>query len=195
METVAMRVLKLDISGVPEAWISREDAAGYYATGSIAWTLGEPMTVLRGGINRRGVQSRIDVHPILAVKGTSAAGILLASVPRLTRFNHKLFARDRNMCAYCGDVLPVEQLEREHVVPLSRGGIDRWMNVVASCRPCNQKKANRTPDLARMPLLYLPYVPSRWEDMILQARAEHIVADQMEFLMAGLPQGSRLLSG
>ncbi len=189
-----MRVLKLDISGVPEAWISREDAAGYYATGSIAWTLGEPMTVLRGGINRRGVQSRIDVHPILAVNGASAAGILLASVPRLTRFNHKLFARDRNMCAYCGEVFPVEQLEREHIVPLSQGGADRWMNVVASCRPCNQKKANRTPDQARMPLLYLPYVPSRWEDMILQARSEHIVADQMEFLKAGLPQGSRLLA-
>ncbi len=44
-----------------------------------------------------------------------------------------------------------------------------------------------------MPLLYVPYVPSRWEDMILQARADHIVADQMAFLRESLPKGSRLI--
>jgi hypothetical protein len=43
-----------------------------------------------------------------------------------------------------------------------------------------------------MPLLYVPYVPSRWEDLILQARREHIVADQMDFLRKKLPHGSRL---
>ena len=31
-----MRVLKLDISGVPESWISLEDAVGYYATSAVA---------------------------------------------------------------------------------------------------------------------------------------------------------------
>ena len=41
-----------------------------------------------------------------------------------------------------------------------------------------------------MPLLYAPYVPSLWEDMILRNR--RILADQMEFLSANLPRGSRL---
>ena len=41
-----------------------------------------------------------------------------------------------------------------------------------------------------MPLLYLPYIPSRWEDFILVNR--HILADQMEYLLAKVPSTSRL---
>ncbi len=186
-------VLKLDISGIPEAWIDVEEAAHYYATGSVAYTHGDRCARLRGGISRATARrSVIDVHPILAVRGTSVAGRLLATAPSLTRFNYKLFRRDRHTCAYCGGVYPAEHLEREHVLPTSRGGRDTWTNVVAACRPCNQRKANRTPEEAGMPLLYVPYVPSRWEDMILQARREHILGDQMEFLRAGLPAHSRV---
>jgi hypothetical protein len=36
----------------------------------------------------------------------------------------------------------------------------------------------------------VPYVPSLHEDMILRGR--RILADQMEFLLAGVPRGSRL---
>lgn len=36
------------------------------------------------------------------------------------------------------------------------------------------------------------YVQTRWEDMILQTRADHIMADQMDFLRANLTKGSRL---
>ena len=64
------------------------------------------------------------------------------------------------------------------------------MNVVTACRACNHRKSSRTPEQARMPLLYAPYVPSLWEDFILRNR--RILADQMEFLMAHLPQSSRL---
>lgn len=63
---------------------------------------------------------------------------------------------------------------------------------MSACRSCNQRKGSKTPDEAGMPLLYVPYTPSRWEDLLLQARAEHIVADQMEFLRSRLPAGSRL---
>ena len=78
------------------------------------------------------------------------------------------------------------------MIPTSRGGKDTWTNVVSACRSCNQLKAAKTPEEAGMPLLYVPYLPSRWEDMILQSRTEHILADQMEFLRANLPRGSRL---
>lgn len=187
-----MRVLKLDISGVPESWISLEAAVGYYATAAVAYTLGEAMTTLRGGHNHAGVRSAIELHPMVAVHGVSAAGKLLSATPRLTRLNHKLFRRDRFHCAYCGEQFAPQQLEREHVVPVSRGGRDEWTNVVSACRSCNQRKGSKTPDEAGMPLLYVPYTPSRWEDLLLQARAEHIVADQMEFLRSRLPAGSRL---
>jgi hypothetical protein len=192
METI-VRVLKLDISGVPESWITIEHAVGYYATGAVAYTLGDAMRTLRGGHNHCGDRSAVTVHPIIAVNGASAAARLLSATPRLTRNNHKLFRRDCHTCAYCGDVFRETALEREHVIPTSRGGVDTWTNVVSACRACNQLKAAKTPEEARMPLLYVPYVPSRWEDMILQARAEHIVADQMAFLRESLPKGSRLI--
>lgn len=188
-----MRVLKLDISGVPESWITLEHAVGYYATGAVAYALGDVVRTLRGGHNCDGDRSAITVHPIIAVNGTSAAARLLSATPRLTRANYKLFRRDRYTCAYCGSVFREAALEREHVIPTSRGGTDTWTNVVSACRACNQLKAAKTPEEARMPLLYVPYVPSRWEDMILQARADHIVADQMAFLRESLPKGSRLI--
>ena len=187
-------ILKLDISGIPETWIDIEEAAHYYATESVAYSYGDVCARLRGGISRKtSLRSFVDVHPIMAVRGHCAAGKLLSSQPKLTRFNNKLFARDRNTCAYCGDVMPSSELEREHIVPFSRGGKDGWMNVVAACRPCNQRKADRMPEEAYMPLLYVPYVPSRWEDLILQARKGHILGDQMDFLRAGLPPHSRLI--
>ena len=48
----------------------------------------------------------------------------------------------------------------------------------------------RTPEEASMPLMYLPYVPSRFEHFLLEGR--HIRADVHEWLAARLPKGSRL---
>ena len=94
------------------------------------------------------------------------------------------------MCAYCGGCFHEDQLTREHIVPTSRGGLDSWMNCITACRPCNGHKGNRLPEEAHMSLLYLPYVPSLHEDMILRGR--RILADQMEFLLASVPRSSRL---
>lgn len=46
------------------------------------------------------------------------------------------------------------------------------------------------PEEAGMPLVYLPYVPSRFESFLLEGRP--IRADVHEWLAARLPQGSRL---
>ncbi len=104
--------------------------------------------------------------------------------------NLKLFSRDRHVCAYCGGRFHTDDLTREHIIPTSRGGHDTWMNCITACRPCNGHKGNRMPEEARMSLLYLPYVPSLHEDMILRGR--RILTDQMEFLAQGLPKSSRL---
>lgn len=65
-----------------------------------------------------------------------------------------------------------------------------WMNLVTTCGVCNGHKADRTPEEAGMPLAYLPYVQSRFEDFLLEGR--HIRADMHELLAARLPKGSRL---
>jgi 5-methylcytosine-specific restriction endonuclease McrA len=74
-------------------------------------------------------------------------------------------------CVYCGakDV----PLEIEHITPKSRGGSNRVSNLTLACRPCNQKKGNKTADefghpnvqkLAKAPLKDASAVnATRWE--------------------------------
>ncbi|RVT86491.1 HNH endonuclease [Inhella crocodyli] len=183
-----MDVLQLDISGRPQAWISAKEAAVMVACDAIAWTLGEPCAVLRGGIQRvTGRQSVIEVHPIVAARGAIPTRAW-RQAPALT--NPKLFARDRHVCAYCAKAFGEDDLTREHIVPTSRGGADSWMNCITACRSCNAHKGNRLCHEMGMDLAYLPYVPSLHEDMILRGR--RILADQMEFLLASVPRNSRL---
>jgi 5-methylcytosine-specific restriction endonuclease McrA len=183
-----MDVLQLDISGRPQSWITPREAAVLYAADAVAWTLGDTCQVLRGGIQRTtGRQSRIELHPIIAVRGAVPSRAWRQN-PALS--NPKLFARDRHICAYCGGHFHFDELTREHIIPVSRGGYDTWMNCITACRACNGHKGSRLPEEARMTLMYLPYVPSLHEDMILRGR--RIVSDQMDFLLACVPRSSRL---
>ena len=183
------RILQLDIQGVPQSWVSPERAAGYYATDDVVWAVGETCMSMRGGINAAsGELSCIHLAPIIAVKGCARVNLFDAT-PTLT--NRKLFARDRSMCAYCGGVFKHEGLTREHIHPRSRGGQDNWQSVVTACQSCNNLKADRFPHEAGMALLYAPYVPSLYEDFILSSR--HIRADVMQWLLARVPKGSRLI--
>lgn len=50
-----------------------------------------------------------------------------------------VLARDGQRCAYCRG--KAETID--HIVPRSRGGKHGWDNVVAACRRCNHKKADR----------------------------------------------------
>ena len=183
-----MDVLQLDCSGRPQAWMTAKEAAVLYASDEVSWTLGDPFRILRGGVQRAtGHQSRIELHPIIAVRGAIPSRVW-RQTPTLS--NPKLFARDRQVCAYCGGRFHSDDLTREHIVPTSRAGHDTWMNCITACRACNGRKGNRLPEESGMNLMYLPYVPSLHEDMILRGR--RILADQMEFLLAGVPRSSRL---
>ena len=45
------------------------------------------------------------------------------------------------------------ELTLDHILPRSRGGDNSPVNIVTACVHCNNRKGNRTPDEARMPLL------------------------------------------
>jgi len=75
------------------------------------------------------------------------------SIPLTTR---TVIARDGGRCAYCGDHIADTM---DHIVPRDAGGPHTWENVVAACRGCNHRKRNRTPEQARMPLLFQPARP------------------------------------
>jgi len=77
------------------------------------------------------------------------------------RFRKKvLFNRDAWKCQYCSMELNWSSVTIDHVQPKSRGGGTSWRNCVASCKSCNKRKANKTPDEASMPLLRHPIEPT-----------------------------------
>ncbi len=92
----------------------------------------------------------------------------LPSVIRLTHYidirqrqnrvtnRHRIFARDRYRCQYCGRRGTAFDLTLDHILPRSRGGRTLAENLVTACRACNNRKGDRTPEEARMPLLTNP---------------------------------------
>jgi len=107
-------------------------------------------------------------HPEHRIR-TVSESFPLPSIVRLTvyvrvEYRHavlsrkNIFRRDGYRCQYCGrnDL----QLTLDHVIPKSRGGEDRWDNLITACKPCNTLKGNRTPIEAGMTMLHKPFRPS-----------------------------------
>ena len=183
-----LRILGLDVAGNPFKWLGAEEAVHYYASDKVVWDLGTDLQVFHGGVQRKtGEQSLIAIKPIIAVRGETRQRYDRATIN--THGNHLLFRRDHHVCAYCAQEFDAKDLTRDHVQPRSRGGSNDWVNSVTACKSCNHHKANRTPEEAHMMLHYLPYRPCRWEHFILQNR--NVIADQMEYLKAKLPNHSR----
>lgn len=73
-----------------------------------------------------------------------------------------VLTRDRHRCAYCaGRATTVD-----HVVPMSRGGGSTWLNTVASCSPCNNRKGDRLLSETSLRLAWQPWVP-RHADLLV----------------------------
>lgn len=184
---MASFILRVSVGGQPVDWIGWQEAVLLYSRDQIAWTLGEQPRRVYGGYNRlQQLRSCIDVHPIVAVKGTTRKATT-RRVPPLT--NRELFRRDRHTCIYCLAALPERELTRDHVIPVSRGGDNVWTNVVTACRACNQRKADRLLEETGLRLHAVPYTPNYAEWLILRNR--HIMADQMAFLKAKCPKQRR----
>ena len=70
-----------------------------------------------------------------------------------------ILSRDGNKCQYCGvSKLP---LTIDHILPKVKGGQDSWENLTTACKPCNQRKGDRTPEESDMKLLRAPKRPNR----------------------------------
>ena len=181
------RILRLNVAGQPVDWVRWEEAVCLYARELVVWTIGESVLKLRGGQSRdQCVQSVMNVHSIIACAGRVVNAD--RSIPPLT--NSGLFARDRNLCLYCGQTFADSGLTRDHVVPKSRGGMDRWDNVVAACKRCNHHKGSRLLQDCDIELLALPYVPNTAEYLAL-TNSGRILGDQMSFLESQFGQHSK----
>lgn len=78
-------------------------------------------------------------------------------------FNRRnVYTRDNYTCQYCGKQDSTENLSIDHVIPRSRPeGKSTFENCVVACIQCNRRKANKTPQEAKMPLLSKPVKP-KW---------------------------------
>ena len=110
-------------------------------------------------------------HPAGFVHTTSLR-IAVPEVIRLTRYDrlprlevtftrHNIYEHYRYRCCYCGRRFATRELNLDHVVPRSRGGMSDWDNIVTACLPCNTRKANRLPEEAGMRPLVKPSKP-KW---------------------------------
>ena len=85
-------------------------------------------------------------------------------VNAVTFSRRNVFKRDRYTCQYCGCQPGSNELTIDHVVPRSQGGGSSWTNCVLACVECNSRKADRTPEQARMLLRKQPLRP-QWKPL------------------------------
>jgi len=104
-------------------------------------------------------------------------GYLMPAILRLKKYTPRhikkrrcsrgaIFKRDKNLCQYCGDKFKSSVLTIDHVLPKTLGGKTSWINCVACCSYCNNKKADKKLDIADMKLLNKPTKPTTavWYD-------------------------------
>ena len=73
-----LKVLKLSAQGLPQSWISLEEAVLHYAADEVRWEMGAEVAVFHGGHNAiTGRQSIITVNSIIGTQG----------VPRINPFD------------------------------------------------------------------------------------------------------------
>ena len=58
----------------------------------------------------------------------------------------KLMKEVRSFCVYCGKPINDLSYATDHIIPLSKGGKDKYVNMVACCSSCLLEKGNKTPD-------------------------------------------------
>ncbi len=186
---MSIRILRINTAGMPVDWLSWQEAVCLHARELVSWTYGEEVMEVRGGYSRlTGEQTVLKLNCIMACKGKVYDKI--RKEPPLT--NSALFRRDQNVCLYCGSSFLARDLSRDHVIPISRGGLDVWTNVVTACKRCNAHKGNLRLEDCSMELLALPYRPNHAEYLAL-SHSGRILGDQMAFLRKQFSKNSRLL--
>lgn len=188
---ISQQVLRTDVAGMPLEWIDYREAVRLYHTEQVAYDCGTHLYTVFGGYSSiNGSRSRVRVNSIIATHGTNQSLYKNRDkfIPPLN--NRTLFNRDANLCLYCATRFSDGMLTRDHITPLSQGGVDVWTNVASACRRCNNHKGGRTPEQAGMELIAVPFSPTYAEYIYLKGR--RVLVDQMQYLLAHIPRTSPL---
>lgn len=176
------KILIVDPGGAPKYWVSRREAILYAVKEDIVWIppTASKETVYGGTCVATGELSQVEIASIMAIRGPMLAKLMATAIKTPKVSNKALFVRDHHRCAYCGEYFDTELLTKDHIKPKTNGGKNTWMNLITSCKPCNGRKADRTPEKAKMPLKYKPYVPSPMEYLWFRNRT--MSHEQIEYL-------------
>lgn len=84
---------------------------------------------------KQAIKMACEMPPITKVKRKSYKAIKLKML------------RKRTTCHWCQCQLTEETATVDHVIPLSRGGLDNANNRVLACEPCNNGRGNSMPEV------------------------------------------------
>lgn len=62
------------------------------------------------------------------------------TIPSKTKY--RVLSRDRYICQNCKKNVPYEEIEFDHIIPISKGGSSDENNIHILCKDCNRKKSN-----------------------------------------------------
>lgn len=82
-----------------------------------------------------GKLSRLDWHLFSSLYELELRGVGRLPLPRALRA--RVLEKFGHVCVYCA---ATENIEIDHVLPVSRGGTDDFENLVPACGPCNRSK-------------------------------------------------------
>jgi len=161
----ARRAFSLLVRDLAE--VIRVDDDSYTGCNFEAWAeLSRLRDQYDSGQGVRGIMGDYDYVRTVRMEIAVPKIIRLFGYDRLPRQDVKLnrrniFARDRNLCQYCGQRFNTAELSLDHILPRSQGGGSSWENLVCCCLTCNARKGGRTPDQASMKLIRKPTKPRR----------------------------------
>lgn len=150
------RVLLLNASYEPLSVVSLRRALAL-------WMRGQVLPATEEKIDVRSCNDALGIPTVLRLRR-------YVNAPRrgVTWSRRAVLARDGYCCIYCGAVsgdvresgaLHKDDFTLDHIVPRSRGGENTWVNTACACQRCNQRKGDRTPHEAGMPLRWEPKTP------------------------------------
>lgn len=149
-------VLLLNASYEPLAVITRRRALSLIMRGRVEAASAEAIEI-------HGVSEIFNIPNVIRLRR-------YVNVPRrgVSWSRRAVLRRDRYTCIYCGHTIGETQRGHvlgkgdftiDHILPVSRGGKNTWVNTACACAACNQRKADRTPHEASMKLLWEPKTP------------------------------------
>jgi hypothetical protein len=68
----------------------------------------------------------------------------LSGMARYRFFRKRLWEYHEGLCGICGEPVDLEEMHADHVIPLSKGGVDEWLNLRPAHRACNISRGNES---------------------------------------------------